>query len=158
MFELLEAMWRTRSTPEKDTHVGQPCGESFVSRELVHLPQPPSQTLERAPASPYPSTTDPTRTMVTQASDESTYSSTTTPTSAMWTQTSDESPLNNDAKNMGKRNKVSQKGRRNRNWNMGDENRVNQDSREYEQTVILASIVLVVSIIGWAFFKHSPTK
>jgi hypothetical protein len=141
-FELLEAMWRTRSwrtrsTPEEDTHFGQPCGESSAGRELVHLPQRPSQTFERAPASPYPSTT--------------------TPTSAMGTQTSDKSPLNNDAINVGKRNEVSQKGRRNRAWNRGDENRVSQDSREYEQTIKSVAFVFVVGIISWAFIRYIPT-
>ena len=133
--ELHEATQTTRSTPEEDTHVGQPCGESSTSRDPILYQQPPSQTVQRMLDPSYPSTT--------------------TPASATVTQTSHEVAWENDVRNVGKKNNVSQSGRKNRNWNTGDENQVSQDSKNYEQFFILAVIVLVVGIVCWAVVEYS---
>lgn len=145
-------MWPTRSTPEEDTHVGQPCGESSASRELVLFQQPPSETIQRTLAPSYPRTTAPTSAMGTQAGAMGTQAG------ALGTQTSHESPLNNNTTNRGKRNKVSQRGRGNLSLNEGDENQVDQDSNNYEQRNILLSscflpvclaIVAVIMYLIW---------
>ena len=60
--------------------------------------------------------------------------------------------------NRGKKNDVSQSGRKNRNWNNGDENQVKQDSKDYEQMFILAALVLVVGIVSWAVVRYSDKK